>query len=211
MTKSNVTYNNNVIVQYIFSAPQYHRILLRIDFLNLEYQRNCLYDSLILDGFKNVTELCGNVSRSSPSYFTSFNNNASITFKTDSSVLGEGFQFSWFFIDSLSCFKTLSLNDGGVIELYNKRKPFHDVRHCCSEIVSPIGSRIILNISNARMTSSQSCVVIIFDTQGTSWKICGLETTHEIFISSSNFLSLCLNAQQLFSNDGFSATYKIGE
>ncbi|XP_052063100.1 uncharacterized protein LOC127702837 [Mytilus californianus] len=48
-----IHYDNNRIRQFQFQAPKYHRIVLEITFLDLEFQSDCLYDALIFRGFKN--------------------------------------------------------------------------------------------------------------------------------------------------------------
>lgn len=204
-------YDNDIIVQYIFAAPKFYRILLTIHFLTLEYQLNCAYDYLLLEGFGNTTFLCGNMTQNLPLYFTSLSDNASLTFQSDSSILGAGFKFSWSFIDNLQCFQRISNGKIDVIELFNFKQPFADFRQCCSELSTPKGSRIIIYIDYAKMTSSKSCIIIIYSINGHSRHFCGQDIFEGTIVSSSNVIKLCLNSQQLFVNDGFNASYKIGE
>jgi hypothetical protein len=39
----------------------FYRIVLEIFYVDIEYQKDCLYDALTIDGFDNNTVLCGNI------------------------------------------------------------------------------------------------------------------------------------------------------
>ncbi|CAC5357383.1 unnamed protein product [Mytilus coruscus] len=207
-----IHYNNNRIKHFQFQAPKYHRIVLEITFLDLEFQSNCLYDALIFRGFKNVTSLCGNMTYNVPKYYISLSNNASITFKTDESVLGHGFHFKWIYVNTINCFDVQSYGSFGIIKSFNFLIPFMDEHFCCSDINTPTGSRLILHVVYSRFSAENSCVSVIFTPDGKSKQFCGhkhFRYGSETIISSNNSINLCLHSKQLLHKDGFQGNYYI--
>lgn len=212
----NEEYQNDRIIKYTISAPMFYRIVLEIFYVDIEYQKDCLYDALTIDGFDNNTVLCGNIHTDLPLYYTSLSNYATVSFRSDESVLGHGFKFRWTFVDTVKCFDIKNIQNFGIIKSFNFLQAFTEPLQCCSVINTAIGSRVIINVDYSIFRKSSSCVRILYSANKEFQQFCGNDTMNIPFIShtiisSNNTISLCLHTSHLFRNDGFRAEYIIGK
>lgn len=212
----NEEYQNDRIIKYKISAPMFYRIVLEIFYVDIEYQKDCLYDALTIDGFDNNTVLCGNIHTDLPLYYTSLSNYATVSFRSDESVLGHGFKFRWTFVDTVKCFDIKNIQNFGIIKSFNFLQAFTEPLQCCSVINTAIGSRVIINVDYSIFRKSSSCVRILYSANKEFQQFCGNDTMNIPFIShtiisSNNTISLCLHTSHLFRNDGFRAEYIIGK
>ena len=137
-------YTNNEHVVFTFTANGTNQILVRITRMSLEYQRNCLYDYIAMEGAGHADgKYCGNKSDLS---FLSLGKTLTVTFRSDSSISGSGFQLSWIWINHSKCLEnTDSLN---ILSTYNFPLSFPGLISCCSTITVTQNKRILLKVLN---------------------------------------------------------------
>ncbi|XP_060081091.1 uncharacterized protein LOC132560445 [Ylistrum balloti] len=210
-------YGNNLHKEYEIHATDGHRVFITVEYLEIEYQQECLYDYLSLTEIvSNSAVLCGNTSTIHKSYFLSTKQQINILFHTDSSIGDKGFEISWKWIDSREGIQIIPVNNesySGSSSSINYPLPYPDVVRYCKSLKLPSQFRIILTFKFINvLENNKSDPAFVFYTQDQElvlpYKLnATFPASQRTFISERNHLRLCLHVDSIEENGGFSATY----
>ncbi|OWF34746.1 Protocadherin Fat 3 [Mizuhopecten yessoensis] len=211
-------YDNNLHKEYELHAAVGNRIFVTLEFLAIEYQEECLYDYLSLnDIMGNNTTLCGNGSTTRTKYFLSIEQQIKIIFHTDSSIVAEGFELSWKWINKEECVQNVRVNNSdksGIISNINYPLPYPDMVRCCKSFNWQSNSRIIVLFNNINISQNKLDPSLVLYTEERRVTLPHkLDTTFPVsqrtFISDMSGLRFCLNVDSIEENEGFFGTYSI--
>ena len=211
------SYPNNYHHVYNFMAPPKHTIYLTIH-LDLEYQLNCIYDSIRTFGMTTEEILCGNTTEK---YFImSMYNNCSIEFLTDDDVTATGFQLSWYWINITLPFQYHQDSiTSGIVSSLNFPHTYPQATSGCATLYAPNGHRLLFEFKKLIMpglTCTASKIEIYSGNQLLK-KVCGNDSLSSmsyfewIILSFENTLDICISLPVLKEGEGFIATLIYGE
>ena len=211
------SYPNNYHHVYEFVSPSYHHVYFTIHHLDLEYQQDCLYDSVRIYGTTIDKFLCGNTSEEN---FTSVSNKSSIHFVTDDDVSATGFNLSWYWINATLPFQySGSIANGGTVSSLNFPKSFTQATSGCATLAAPDGQRVLIEFEtiNLPALNCNGCRIELYSGNELLKVFCGNDTLSymEYFdwtlLSLNGSLDICLYLPELKENEGFNATYRFGK
>ena len=211
------SYPNNYHHVYEFVSPPNHHVYFTIHHLDLEYQQNCLYDSVRIYGTTNDKPLCGNTSEE---HFMSVSNKSSIHFVTDDDVSAAGFNLSWYWINATSPFQYSGTTaNGGTVSSLNFPKSFPRATSGCATLAAPDGQRVLMEfetINLPKLNCNDSRIEIYSESELLK-VFCGNDTLSNMeyfdwsLLSLNGSLEICLYLPELKEYEGFNATYRFGK
>lgn len=150
-------YENNVESILHIALPENYRISLNISSMDIEYQEDCLYDSLTIlqgkEGKKSET-FCGR--ESGDIHYATLGNRVTIKFRSDYSIGGQGFSLSWLGYNMSIC-NWESEAFQGVIHSFNNPLSYFDNMDCVTSIKAPDDYRIYLEIRFLDLSEEGNC------------------------------------------------------
>ena len=216
---ANKFYNNNYLHTYVFTAPQNHSIFFTLKYLDLEYQKQCIYDSLKLFGTAKNTTLCGK--SESVQSFMSASNNCSLVFNTDDSVNSGGFHISWYWINkTLPIYYHADSNVSGIVTSLNFPFSFPESIKGCSSITAPMQRRVLVEfkaINIPGLGCNDSTIELLSGGRVLKLfcvnkiKMNEMALFDWIVLSSGNSLDICVDLPPLSDEEGFRASFHFGK
>ena len=212
-----LSYPNSYHHVYEFVSPSNHHVYFTIHHLDLEYQQNCLYDSVRIYGTTNDKLLCGNTSEEN---FMSVSNKSSIHFVTDDDVSAAGFNLSWYWINAILPFQYSGTTaNGGTVSSLNFPKSFPQATSGCATLAAPDGQRVLIEFKTINLPelNCNNSMIELYSGSELLKVFCGNDTLSNmqyfdwIVLSLNGLLDVCLFLPELKENEGLSATYRFGK
>uniref|UniRef100_T1J517 Cubilin n=1 Tax=Strigamia maritima TaxID=126957 RepID=T1J517_STRMM len=218
-------YPNNLDYTIRVIGPIGTRILLQFNYLDLEWQEDCLYDYMELrsGSEKPQTRVCGQHSTDLMKFdFISDKNELVASVHTDYSITGTGFDVSWTTVDVSSCPSRFTNVLAGKIQSVNYPSNYISNLDCVTEIFTNPGSRVwleFLNFDVGTMNPNGVCQTDFLElTLGRNSLekilLCG-NKTDDIetlkFLSFSDYIKVFFHSDSTETHLGYLAFFKIVE
>jgi len=212
--KNNVRFINNIVV------PLGKRIILVLDRYDIEYQINCLYDYLRIDGLVTDVRHCG--SNFNKTTLITRSNGASVEFVTDDDVTKCGYSLNWYSVpenDSLEVIHSGSANSTGSVYSIDFPRAYPDRLVSCTTLPTYNGLRIVIQLTDLNLPDAdclESQLVFRSNVSSPNRTFCGgsrlehLEYMDKFFISEGEKLEVCFSAKHLQEGEGFGAVFEYG-
>ena len=207
----NSNYSNFENTTYILVADDRHRISMTLTNIDLEYQKECLYDYLLLTNTTSDGRYCHS---SQQRHFLSLQNHTTLTFITDYSVTGSGFALSWRWVDPSQCQAHINTAESGNVTSFNYPYVFPDAVRCTTVLTAAKNKRLFMEFVYLKLSDDGGCnysYVEVWTGGNEHHRLCRNTNTSLYdmsFVSLENKLKIVFVSPQLERNDGFILTYR---
>ena len=186
--------------------------MLTLNFLDVEYQEDCLYDYIILQNEteETPTKLC--TARKGSMFFTK-KNTLIITFRTDYRITAKGFFMHWTSVDMDDYNNKLVGGSNGSFDSPNYPFSYLPNLKCTTMIQVPKGMHVLLKIEDFILTEEEcnDNLMIYLDQLQKNITLCGIQQQKEMyFLSTKNELVTEFTTDQTNNSVGFKASYEAG-
>lgn len=212
-------YRNNMHILWRITLPTGYRILISIDHLDIEPQRQCLYDYLLITDPKDnlnkspeTRRFCGR--KNSTSDWFMFSNKAEVEFVSDYIITASGFVVQW---EAIEVHDVYSYNDKtGVITSLNYPKEYLDNLHYKVVIRVGEGRRVFIKFELFDLYSNDCQDYVDLDLgHGTIQRLCGRlldsNSCQLQYVTYDNVLVLKFNSDARGHSAGFKLNYESGK
>ncbi|XP_078420929.1 scavenger receptor cysteine-rich domain-containing protein DMBT1-like isoform X3 [Cetorhinus maximus] len=208
-------YPNNAQCSWYIRGDRNHIIKLQFTYVELEYTSTCSYDYIaIYDGPTTNSVLLSKFCNGSDEIFISSSNSMTIYFRSDSSVTRRGFAANYSSLpnnDGGSCGGYLDAAYGSIFSP-NYPYPYPNSAQCSWYIRGDRNQIIKLQFTYVELEYTSTCsydYIAIYDGPTTNSvllsKFCN--GSDEIFISSSNSMTIYFRSDSSVTRRGFAANY----
>ena len=215
--KEGESYSNKENRTFQLVSQPTQRIYVEILRLDIEHQKDCLYDRLTISGPISQHTLCGMVDNERPLSFLSRRNSVTFSFVSDESVTGFGFAVRWRFINTSVCIDEVENESYITFNSINYPSPYGDRVDCCQQLKGPSdyqdGSlRILISLRRLSFMTKSTCFSLL-GRNSTLYSTCGNVSIHgpRHFMSEDGYINLCYNTSALHAFEGFEGQYRYGE
>lgn len=209
-------YDNDQHRVYDVQVPLGKRIVLELFYYDIEYQNNCVYDYLKIEGVLNGKRFCG--TSSNKTTLISYSNRASIMFVTDSDVTRCGYYVTWYTVNQ---FESVELDvKSKRVQSVNYPRAFPDKVDNCTIIHAADDQRMIVELTELNLPGSDcSKSRLVFFSTSTFYNrtFCGgsqfgdLDYFEKFYISEDSKIVVCFSSDSLEAHEGFVASIEYGK
>uniref|UniRef100_A0A8C2FWR8 CUB and zona pellucida-like domain-containing protein 1 n=1 Tax=Cyprinus carpio TaxID=7962 RepID=A0A8C2FWR8_CYPCA len=165
----------------------------------------------VYDGPSTLHPLLGEIREYRNQSFKSSSNDLTVFFYSDSSVTRRGFHANWVFVvPHPECGG--HLYGSGLFSSPNYPNYYHDNAYCVWYLSALQGQRIFLTFADVQLERCCNCdYITIYDGSSTGHsqlgKVCFNDTTHQVFHSSSRYLTVVFRSDYSGVSHGFKALF----
>ncbi|XP_034008391.1 deleted in malignant brain tumors 1 protein-like isoform X2 [Trematomus bernacchii] len=210
-------YHDNANCVWQLSAAHDQRIFLSFDYLQLENCCDCDYIN-VYDGpsvnSRFLGKVCSDSRQQSTLSFYSTSNYMTVLFRTDGSVVGQGFNAD--FISSLPESSASpcggSLYGSGSFSSPNHPNNYHDNANCVWQLSAAHDQRIFLSFDYLQLENCCDCDYInVYDGPSVNsrflGKVCNDSRQQSTFYSTSNYMTVVFRTDGSVVGRGFNADF----
>uniref|UniRef100_A0A8C0YI17 CUB and zona pellucida-like domain-containing protein 1 n=1 Tax=Cyprinus carpio carpio TaxID=630221 RepID=A0A8C0YI17_CYPCA len=181
-----------------------------LTFIDVVLETCCDYIK-VYDGPSTLHPLLGEIREYRNQSFKSSSNDLTVFFYSDSSVTRRGFHANWVFVvPHPECGG--HLYGSGLFSSPNYPNYYHDNAYCVWYLSALQGQRLFLTFADVQLERCCNCdYITIYDGSSTGHsqlgKVCFNDTTHQVFHSSSRYLTVVFRSDYSGVSHGFKALF----
>ncbi|RXN29839.1 deleted in malignant brain tumors 1 -like protein [Labeo rohita] len=170
----------------------------------------------VYDGPSTLSPLLGEIREYGNQSFKSSNNYMTVRFYSEYNVISRGFHANWVFVASQSPVPHPEcgghLYGSGLFSSPHYPNYYHDNAYCVWYLTAQQGQRIFLTFADVQLERCCNCdFITVYDGSSTGYpqlgKVCFNDTTHQVFHSSSRYMTVVFRSDYTGVSHGFKALF----